>query len=325
MKRRMLITMVAAATGATLLSPVATAQSYPDRAIRIVVPYPPGGTSDIIARALAEPMQKLLGQPVLVDNRGGASGAVGTIHVARSAPDGYTLLLPNNAFSSAPLVQSDASYDPIRDFDPVSLVGVGPALLIVNGQLPARSVRELIELAASSPGKLEYATSGGAGSFGHLVTERFSKEANVRMLHVPYKGGGPATMALLSGESKLIITTLNDAMRGFIADGRLRVLGSTAPLASPLAPGVAPISQTLPGFKAEVWHGIVAPKGTPSAVLSRLNGVLRQVLAMPEIQQKLMQLGFQASSSTPEGFGEVIALEHKIQADTVRAANIKAE
>lgn len=324
MKRRMLVTACAALSLA-LLSATSAAQSYPDRAIRIVVPYPPGGTSDIIVRSMVEPMQKLLGQPVVVDNRAGASGAVGTIHVARSAPDGYTLLLPNNALSSAPLVQSDASYDPIRDFEPVSLVGVGPALLIVNGQLPARNVQELIDLAASRPGGLEYATSGGAGSFGHLVTERFSKEAKVRMLHVPYKGGGPATMALLSGESKLIITTLNDAMRGFIADGRLRVLGSTAPLPSPLAPGVVPIAQTLPGFKAEVWHGIVAPKGTPPAVVSRLNGVLRQVLAMPEIQQKLTQLGFQATSSTPEGFAEVIALEHRVQADTVRAANIKSE
>jgi tripartite-type tricarboxylate transporter receptor subunit TctC len=310
---------------AIALLPAAALAQYPDKPIRLVVPYAPGGTTDIMARTLQEPLSKALGQPVIVDNKAGAAGAIGTAQVAHAAPDGYTLIFGNNGPSAiVPLIQKDVGYDPIKDFAPVSLVSIAPMTLVVHPSVPAGSVKELIAWAKAQPNGLEYGTAG-AGSLGHLATELFAKEAGIKLVHVPYKGQAPSTMGVLNGEVKMLLTTSSDTQDAAVRAGKLKLLGVSTAKPSPLMPGAPPIGESLPGYEANVWFGILAPKGTPAPVIAKLNSAIREVLANPELQKKFMGYGCIATPSTPEEFAAMIGAEVPKWKSVVETAKITTQ
>ena len=315
-----------AALGAALAAQLACAQAFPSKPIRIVVPYPAGGTTDIMARALQEPMQRTLGQPVIVDNKAGAGGAIGAREVARAAPDGYTLLFSNNGPSSTvPLLQKDAGYESLKDFSPVSLVSTAPLFVVVNGAVPAATVRQLIDYAKAQPNPLEYATAG-IGSLGHLSSELFARAAGIRMTHVPYKGQAPTTNAVLTGEVKVLITTSSAAMNSHIAAGKLKLLAISSAEPSPLAPAGTPlVNQTLPGYVVDIWFGILGPAGMPAEVVGRLNDAIGKALAQPDVQTRFTGFGVVATHSTPKRLADLIAEEVPRWAQVVREAGIRAE
>ncbi len=313
------------AAGALALPQAGIAQAnFPSRPITIVVPYPPGGTTDVLARVLQEPLQRFLKQPVIIDNRTGASAVLGTKLVAKAPADGYTLLFPNNGLVISPQVSKDANYAPLKDFAPVSLVSLQPMILVVNPTVPAKNVREFIDYAKANPGKLEFATAGPA-SFGHLATELFSRRAGIEMVHIPYKGQAPTTQAILTGESKVLLSTSSSQMNAFIKEGRVRLLGVSSLRPSPLAPGAAPIADTLPGFNPEVWFGLFAPAGTPRDAIAKLNEAIAKALALPEVKEKFETAGADATASTPEQLGSRIAEEYATWTQVIREANIKTE
>ncbi len=320
-RRRTLLSLAAAMT----LLPAAAMAQYPDKPIKLIVPYSPGGTTDIMARTLQEPLSKALGQPVIVDNKAGAAGAIGTKQVATSPPDGYTLIFGNNGPSAiVPLIQKDVGYDPVKDFAPVSLVSIAPLTLVVHPSVPATNVKELIAWAKAQPGGVDYATAG-AGSLGHLSTELFGKEAGIKLNHVPYKGQAPSTMAVLNGEVKLLLTTSSDTQDAAVKSGKLKLLGVSTPKPSPLMPSAPTIGQSLPGYETVVWFGILAPAGTPAPVVARLNAAIREVLAQPDIQQKFMGYGCIATASTPQEFAAMIAAEVPKWKSIVETAKITTQ
>ncbi|MDP1751676.1 MAG: tripartite tricarboxylate transporter substrate binding protein [Reyranella sp.] len=306
MKRRMGLLCLAFALGAL---PAVAQAPYPDKPIRLIVPYAPGGTTDIMARTLQEPLSKVLGHTVIVDNKAGAAGAIATKQVAASAPDGYTLIFGNNGPSAiVPLIQKDVGYDPVKDFEPVSLVSIAPLVLVVHPSVPASNVAEFIAWAKAQPGGVEYATAG-AGSLGHLATELFGKDAGLKLIHVPYKGQAPSTMAVLNGEVKMLLTTSSDTMDSAVKGGKLKLLGVSTAKPSPLMPGAPTIGQSLKGFEVNVWFGILAPAGTPAPVIAKLNAAIREVLASPALQQKFVGYGCIATASTPQEFAAMISAE----------------
>lgn len=295
---------------------------FPDKPIRLVVPYAPGGTTDIMARTLQEPLSKILGQPVIVDNKAGAAGAIGTAQVAQAAPDGYTLVFGNNGPSAiVPLTQKEVGYDPIKNFAPVSLVSIAPLTLVVHSSVPASNVKELIEYAKTLPNGLDYG-SAGAGSLGHLASELFGKDAGIKLVHVPYKGQGPSTMAVMNGEVKMLLTTSSDTQDAAVKAGKLKLLAVSTPQPSPLMPGAPTINQSLPGYDTVVWFGILAPAGTPAPVIAKLNAAIREVLADPAIQHKFVGYGCVATASTPQELGALIANEVPKWTDLVKSGRI---
>ena len=305
---------------------IACAQGFPNKPIRLVVPYPAGGTTDIMARALQDSMQKTLGQPVLVDNKAGAGGAIGTREVARAAPDGYTLVFSNNGPSSTvPILQKDAGYDSLKDFTAVSLVSTAPLFVVVNGAVPVSNLRQFIDYAKAQPNPIEYATAG-IGSLGHLSSELFARAAGIRATHIPYKGQAPTTNAVLTGEVRLLITTSSAAMNSHIAAGKLKLLGISTSEASPLAPAGTPlVSRTLPGYVVEIWFGILGPAGLPQDVVARLNDAIGKALAQPDVQTRFSGFGVVATHSTPKRLADLIADEVPRWAQVVRDAGIKGE
>ena len=303
----------------------AQAQAFPSKPIHIVVPYPAGGTTDLMARVLQEPMQKTLGQPVIVDNKPGAAGAIGAREVARSPADGYTLLFSNNGPSSTtPLLVKDAGYDGLRDFAPVSLVSTAPLFVVVNAAVPANDLKGFIDYARSQPNGLEYA-SAGIGSLGHLASELFARMAGIKMIHIPYKGQAPTSNAVMTGEVKVLITTSSSAMNSYITAGKLKLLGVSSAEPSPLAPGAPVVASVLPGYKVEIWFGLLAPAGTPADVVARLNDAVSKAIALPEVQQRFVNFGVIATAGTPKRLGDLIADEVPRWTQIVREANIRAE
>lgn len=322
MRRRIALLCLALALGAV---PAAAQAQYPDKPIKLIVPYPPGGTTDIMARTLQEPLSKALGQPVIVDNKAGAAGAIGTKQVATAAPDGYTLVFGNNGPSAiVPLLQKDVGYDPVKDFAPVSLVSIAPLVLVLNPSVPAGNVKEFVAWAKAQPGGVEYATAG-AGSLGHLATELFARDAGLKLVHVPYKGQAPSTMAVMNGEVKMLLTTSSDSMGAAVKGGKLKLLGVSTAKPSPLMPGAPTIGQSLQGFEVNVWFGILAPAGTPAPVIAKLNAAIRTVLADPEIQRKFLGYGSIATASTPQEFAAMIGAEVPKWKGVVESAKITTQ
>lgn len=314
-----------AALGAALAAQLASAQAFPTKPIRIVVPYPAGGTTDIMARALQEPMQKALGQPVIVDNKAGAAGAIGAREVARAPADGYTLLFSNNGPSSTtPLLVKDAGYNGVKDFTPVSQVSSAPLFVVINAAVPASDLKGFIEYGRVQPNALEYA-SAGIGSLGHLASEMFARSAGIRMIHIPYKGQAPTANAVMTGEVKVLITTSSGAMNSFIKEGKLKLLGVSTPQPSPLAPGAPTVNSVLPGYNVEIWFGLLGPAGMPSDVVAKLNDAVTKALALPELQARFQNFGVIAKASTPKQLGDLIADEVPRWAQVVREAGIRAE
>ena len=310
---------------ALLLPLLAAAQTFPSRPIQMLVPYPAGGTTDVMARAMQEPMQRALGQTIVIENKSGASGVLAAREVARGKPDGHMLLFINSGIVSVtPHVQKDAGFDGVKDFAPVALATMAPLFVIVPGNLPVTDLKSYIDWARKQPAPLSYATAG-VGSFGHLASELFLKSAGLKMTHIPYRGQAPTTNAVLTGEVALLITSMSSAMRGFIDSGKLKLLAVTAATPSPQTPGVPPVGSVLPGYVAETWFGWVTTAGTPPEVLNKLNSEINTILGSKDIQDKMTALGQQVRTMTPAQLGALIAEDSARWGQVVRDNSISAQ
>jgi len=312
---------------AALVSGAALAQSpdYPSRTVRIVVPLTAGGNLDIVARTVAEHIAKGLGQPVLVENRPGASSLVGTQFVAKAAPDGYTLLAIANTFATVPLVVADPGYDPLKDFAGVTLTCLVPQVLVANPAFPARSVKELILLARSEPGKISYASSGN-GSTGHMAAELFSRQAGISMLHVPYKGNSQALVDVIGGQVTLMFDQVSTSTPQIRA-GKVRPLAVTSLKRSPLLPDVPTVDESgVAGYEDVTFNGLVAPAGTPHEILVRVNRAVAAAVSETDLYRRFIERGIELkASASPEEFGAYIRAEAEKKARLAREAGIKPE
>ncbi len=306
--KRWLFRFVAGALVAAFAA-AAFAQPYPSRPIRIVVPFPAGGTTDLIARAAGQKLTESLGQPVVVDNRPGAGGNIGAELVAKSAPDGYTLLMGTvgtHAINAS--LYPKMPYDHVRDFAPIILVAGVPNVLVVNPSLPVNSVQELIAYGKANPGKLNFASSGNGTSI-HLSGELFKTMTGVQMAHIPYKGSAPALQDLAGGQVQLMFDNLPSALP-LIKAGRLKALAVTSKTRAPALPDVPTVAESgLPGFEASSWFGLLAPAGTPQPVITKVNAEIAKWLATPEAKEKLTAQGANVVGGTPEDFARHIAAE----------------
>lgn len=304
---------------------IATAQAYPSKPIRLVVPFPAGGSLDVVARAIGQKLTEAWGQPVVIDNRPGAGGNIGADLVAKSAPDGYTILegaLSTHAVNVS--LYAKMPYDPVKDFAPITLVAVTPNVLVLNASLPVNTVPELLAYARAHPGKLSFG-SGSNGSAGHLAGELFKTEAGVDMVHVPYKGGAPALQALLAGDTQLMFDNLaNSAAQ--IKAGRLKALAVTTARRSALTPELPTLSETgLPGFDIYTWWGFMAPAGTPKAIVAKWNAEVTRILATPEMKAFFAQQGAEPAADTPEQFAALIRSEIDKYARIVKQSGAKVD
>ncbi len=299
--------------------------AYPDRPIRLIVAYPPGGGTDIIARLIAPELSKRLGQTITIENRGGASGNMGTEVAVNSAPNGYTLLMGNigpNAINVS--IFKKLAYHPEKDLAPISLVAITPNILVANNNLPVKSIADLIAFAKSSPGKINY-PSAGAGTSSHLAGVLFSSIAQVDMVHVPYKGGGLAMNDLLGGQVDIFFATMPAAMP-FIKSGKLKTLAVTSEKRSVVLPNVPTIAELgMPGYSASTWYGIYAPKGTPTDIVQKIHEATVEVLKTPELREQLIQRGFEPIGNTPDQFASFISSEITKWAKVVKIAGIEPE
>jgi len=325
LKRRSMAALLASLAWLPSLA-VAQAAAFPSQPVHMIIPYPPAGTTDVMARSLEQPLQKALGQTLLVENKAGAAGVLAAREVARGKPDGHTLLFVNSGILAVtPAVQKQAGYDPVKDFAPVALVTTAPLFVIVPSSLPVNDLRGLIDYVKKQPaGQATYATAG-IGSFGHLATELFLKAAGLKMSHVPYKGQAPTTNAIVSGEVTLLITSMSSSMRGFIDSGKLKLLAVTSPGPSPLSPGVPPASSVLPGFSAETWFGFITAAGTPPDIVQKLNSEINKIASAPEMRARMADLGQQVKLATPAELGKMIAEDVARWGQVVREHNISAD
>jgi tripartite-type tricarboxylate transporter receptor subunit TctC len=307
----------------SLLPQASMAQTYPTHPIRLIVPFPPGGSNDIVGRMVATQLGERLGQPVVVDNRGGAGGTIGTDIAAKAAPDGYTLLLVSVAHAFNPAMYKKLPYDPEKSFAPIGMVGAGPVALMVNPAVPVHSVKELIELAKAKPGQLNYATAG-IGSFQHLASELFKLQTGVDMVHVPYKGGGPAMMDTIAGQAQINMASLIQVIP-HAKSGKLRLLATSGTKRSALFPDVPTVAETVPGYDATNWWGLIAPAGTPQAVIAKLSSELEALLRSDETKKRVESEGADVIRMTPAEFGRFISEEMQKWAKVVKQAGIQAE
>ena len=302
-----------------VLTAPANAQSYPNKPVRVVVPYPPGGPTDIVARVLFQQVSEATGQQFLVDNRAGAGGTIGAEIVAKSPADGYTLLIGTTAHAINMSLFKNLSYDVQKDFAPVSLLTQGPLVLVAHPQFPANSIKEVIELAKSKSGGLNFASSGN-GQSTHLSAELFNTMAGIKMSHVPYKGSAPALTDVMSGQVDVMFDTTLSAMP-FVKAGKLKALGLTSPVRSPAAPDVPTIAESgLPGYEVFAWNGVFVPAGTPKAIIQQLNDQIRKAMLLPQVKDKFSAQGFAASWNSPENFGVFVKNEVDKWSRTVKAS-----
>jgi len=302
---------------------VCCAQTYPNKPVRLIVPFPPGGSNDIVARMLATQLGEKLGQSMVIENKGGAGGVVGTDFAAKSAPDGYTVLLISIAYAFAPSLYKTLPYDPATSFAPVTIVGRGPSALVVHPSVPANSVAELIALAKKNPGKLNYA-SAGVGSFQHLACALFVSQAGIDVVHVPYKGGGPAMADVMGGQAQIVMPSLIQVVP-HIKSGRLKALGTSGTKRSTILPDVPAIAETVPGYESQNWWGLLVPAQTPQAVVDRLYGATSEVLQSKETSKRMETEGAEAVRMTPPEFGRFITAELAKWGKVARDVGIQAE
>jgi tripartite-type tricarboxylate transporter receptor subunit TctC len=306
---------------AMLLGGGALAQSWPQKPVRFIVPFPPGGATDISARLLGEKLTQIWGQTVVIENRGGAGGGVGAAEAARAAPDGYTLFFPSGSVVTANQhIYAKLNYDPEKDFVPVTNVVSGPQVLVVPASSPYKTAKELIDAAKASPGRLTFGHAG-IGSQTHLAAENFLYQAKVDAVSVPYKGEGPALAGLVGGETTFALTNLAASI-GHINAGRLRALGITSNTEAPQLPGVPPIATTLPGFENVGWFGIVAPAGTPREIIDKVYRDTKKALETTEMKARFFAQGLAPVGNSPEEFAKAMKAEIELWAKVVKERNI---
>ena len=303
---------------------VARAQDgWPNKPIRIVVPFAPGGTTDISARLIATHLGPRLGGTVVVENKAGATTTIGAAEVARAAPDGHTFLMAPPPFVIVQYAFANLPYDPEKDFRPVAMVLTSPFILVVRGDLPVNSVAELVALAKARPGALTYG-SPGPGSLPHVATELFRLRTGIDILHVPYRGGGPALLDLAGGRLDLYFSTPPESVP-HVQSGRIRALAVATLEPNPLAPGLPTIASTVPGVRVEYWSGLMAPAATPDAIVNRVNRETQAILAMPEVRERLTALGSAPAPGSPEDFARMLTAERAQFREAVTAAGIRVQ
>jgi tripartite-type tricarboxylate transporter receptor subunit TctC len=308
---------------AAVASPAVLAQgAWPNRPIRIVVPFPPGGSNDVVARPLAERLQQKLGQPVVIENRAGAGGAIGATAVAQSPADGYTLMVSSSSFATTSVSQR-VPWGVLENFTPVALLAVSPFIVIVNNDLPVRSVQDLVRLAKEQPGKIDYGTSG-PGGINHFVTEYFAQRAGVQMNHVPYRGTGPAVTDLVAGHIQLMITTLPSAA-GVVRDGRVRLLAYSAGGIPEGAPPAPLVTESGLDYDIAIWWGLFAPHGLPAAILDKLNEDTNRALRDPDMARLYQGEGARPSPETPAAFATMLRADIARWRDVAQLANIRID
>jgi len=315
--------IVLAVLAASLAATAAQAQTWPSRPVRYIVPFPPAGATDILARIMAERLSGPFGQSVVVENRPGAAGNVGTEFVAKSPPDGYTILQLTVAQSISATLYEKLNYGLEKDLIPVAMIALVPNVMIVNPSVPAKSVAEFIALARSRPGRINFASSG-SGTSVHMSAEMFKMLTGVNIVHIPYKGSGPALADLMGGQVDVMFDNLTSSI-GLIRSGKVRALAVTTSTRYQELPDVPTVQETVPGYEATAWFGIVAPAGTPREVVMRINGEVNRALAHADVKEKLAQQGALARSWTPEEFGSFIHNEVVKWAKVVKASGAKVE
>ena len=300
------------------------AQTWPARPVKIVVPFPAGGPTDVLTRSLADKLGSQLGQPVVVENKPGAGGAIGADFVAKSSPDGYTLVMATTSTHSIGPYLAKLAYDPEKDFTPIVWVGNATNILVVNNDLGVSSVKELIALAKKDPGKLNYATSG-VGTVVHLTSEYFASMAGIKLTHVPYKGVQQSIPDLISGQVSILFDNIMTA-QPHIKAGKVRALAISSPKRSPLVPDVPTVAESgLPGFQSVTWFGILGPANTPKAVVERMNAEVNKALQLPEIQTRFAQMGFEPAGGTAADFAQTIRRDSQKWSKVIKDAGVKPE
>jgi len=300
-------------------------QAYPEKPVRVIVPFPPGGAADIIARHVTQKLSEALGTQFIVDNRGGAGGAIGTDNVARATPDGYTLLFgSSSAMSINPHIGAKPPYDPLRSFTPVILVGHAPNVLVVHPSVPARSVKDLIAVAKARPGALNFA-SNGAGTLSHLTGELFMQRAGIKMLHVPYKGAAPAVIDTVAGNVSILFAAY-PSVSGQARAGKLRALAVTSAKRVEIAPQLPTVAEAaLPGFESSQWWGLYGPAGVAAGIVTRLNTELNNIFRMSDVKKRLAADGAEPAGGTPNDLAVYLRNDYEKWGKVVRAAGIRGE
>ena len=320
---RSFLCRVAGCLAATALAASAAVAAFPDKPVKLIVPFAPGGGTDAIARALGVGMSQALGQPVVIDNKPGAGTIIGSDAVAKSAPDGYSVLVSTFAHAVNPSLMAKLPYDTQKAFAPVVLLARGPNVLVVRADSPYKSVAEVVTAARAHPGKLTYASQGN-GTSAHLAGEMFTNLAKVQMTHVPYRGAGPAITDLLGGQVDMIFGTAA-AVSTFVDSGKLRAIGVTTAQASEAFKGVPPIAESVPGYQVESWYGLYAPAGTPADVIAKLNAAAKKAAHQPDFAKKIEQEGLTVIASDPAELDRYVRAEEARWSRIVKENNIKAE
>ncbi len=300
------------------------AQDFPNRPITIVIPYPAGGTSDGQVRMFQEKLGKLLGQPIVVENKPGASGAIGAQYVARSKPDGHTLMYPNTGFLITPLLSDKSGYDPFKDFKPITQTTSVPMVLVASKTVPANNISEFVQYARKQPGGISYA-SAGTTSFGHIESARFLQMAGVKAEAIHYKGEANTTMALRAGDVQMLLTSPSSTMLGQVQQGNIKLLGVGTAKPTSLIPGAPTIASSVPGFTSNIWFGLVAPAGTPDDVVNKIQAAMKKIMDEDEIRTKLQPTGALPQTSTPAEFAKMLKEESAQLREVITKFNIKAE
>lgn len=322
--RRAIALGAVAALAATALPTLAASDNYPSRPITLVVPYPPGGSNDVFARQVAKEIGDLLKQSVVVDNRPGASGNIGTAFVAKAAPDGYTLVAVSSSMTTNAAVQPKMPFDPVKDLAPVAMIAKGPMVVAVNNEFPVSTPAELVKLIRDNPGKYNYATSG-TGGVNHMATEYLrSMIPGFDIRHIPYKGQGPAVTDVIGNQVQMLISS-GPSILPMVRGGKLKAVGITSLQASPIAPELTPVASAVPGFEFDLWWGVLAPVGTPAAVVDKLNQAINQTLAKPAIKESFLREGALVSPLSAAQFGEVVKADVQRWKKLARERNIVAD
>ena len=316
--------MAAACTALALMGTSAQAQDYPVKPIRIVVPLPPGGSNDVLARILAQKMSEAFGQPVIVENKPGAAGNISTDYMAKAEGDGYTIAIaPNQTVAVNPVLYPKLPFDVIKDLQGISMLGRVPMVLVVSPKVTATTVAELIAQAKATPDKFSYA-SAGSGSPQHMAAEVFKSMTGTKLVHIPYKGSAPALIDVLGGTVDVMFCPINSALP-HIRSGKLRALGSTGTQRLELLPNLPTVAETVPNYESDIWIGMIAPAKTPATIINKLNAELRRSLALPDVRSKLADQGIYAETSTAADFTKLIATDQKRWAVVIKFAHLVPE